>query len=45
MILALTRWSLADWYMLTLVGEDRPGIVAQVTRALFEAGGSLGRPP
>lgn len=42
MILALTRWSLADWYMLTLVGEDRPGIVAQVTRALFEAGGSLG---
>jgi glycine cleavage system transcriptional repressor len=28
--------------MLTLVGEDRPGIVAQVTRAVYEAGGSLG---
>ena len=33
---------LADWYMLTLVGEDRPGIVARVTQALYEAGGSLG---
>lgn len=33
---------MADWHMLTLVGEDRPGIVAQVTRAIFEAGGSLG---
>ncbi len=33
---------MADWQMLTLVGEDRPGIVAQVTRAIFEAGGSLG---
>ena len=28
--------------MLTLVGEDRPGIVARVTEALFEAGCSLG---
>jgi len=28
--------------MLTLVGEDRPGIVARVTQALFAAGGSLG---
>ena len=30
------------WYMLTLVGEDRPGIVAKVTAALFEVGGHLG---
>ena len=28
--------------MLTLVGADRPGIVARVTRAIFQAGGSLG---
>jgi glycine cleavage system transcriptional repressor len=28
--------------MLTLVGEDRPGIVAKVTRALFEASCTLG---
>ncbi|CAD7854704.1 MAG: Glycine cleavage system transcriptional antiactivator GcvR [Olavius algarvensis Gamma 1 endosymbiont] len=28
--------------MLTLVGVDRLGIVARVTRAIFEAGGSLG---
>lgn len=33
---------MADWSMLTLVGADRPGIVARVTRAIFEAGGSLG---
>lgn len=37
-----TRWTLADWNMLTLVGEDRPGIVAKVTRAVFLAGCSLG---
>lgn len=30
------------WYMLTLVGEDRPGIVAKVTHALFEGGCNLG---
>ncbi|MCG6863059.1 MAG: ACT domain-containing protein [Chromatiaceae bacterium] len=36
------RWILADWNMLTLVGVDRPGIVACVTRAIYEAGGSLG---
>ncbi|MGE0081257.1 MAG: glycine cleavage system protein R [Thiohalomonadaceae bacterium] len=30
------------WYMLTLVGKDRPGIVAKVSAALFEAGGDLG---
>jgi glycine cleavage system transcriptional repressor len=31
-----------NWYMLTLVGEDRPGIVAKVTAALFSAGCNLG---
>jgi len=30
------------WYMLTLVGKDRPGIVARVAHALFEGGGNLG---
>jgi len=30
------------WYMLTLVGKDRPGIVAKVTSALFDGGGNLG---
>lgn len=33
---------MAEWNMLTLVGEDRPGIVAQVTQAIYAAGGSLG---
>ncbi len=33
---------MANWYMLTLVGRDRPGIVARVTSALFEAGCNLG---
>ncbi len=32
----------SDWYMLTVVGEDRPGIVAQVTAALFAGGCNLG---
>lgn len=31
-----------NWYMLTLVGEDRPGIVAAVTRNLYGAGLNLG---
>jgi glycine cleavage system transcriptional repressor len=31
-----------NWYMLTLIGEDRPGIVAAVTRALFDRGMNLG---
>ena len=31
-----------NWFMLTLVGEDRPGIVAKVTAALFQAGCNLG---
>jgi glycine cleavage system transcriptional repressor len=30
------------WFMLTLVGKDRPGIVAQVTRALYEGESNLG---
>jgi len=37
-----TGWIFPDWNMLTLVGVDRPGIVARVTRAVFEAGGNLG---
>ena len=31
-----------DWQMLTLVGEDQPGIVAQVTEALYGGGFNLG---
>ncbi len=30
------------WYMLTLVGKDRSGIVAHVTHALYEGGCNLG---
>ncbi|MBL1277220.1 MAG: amino acid-binding protein [Ectothiorhodospiraceae bacterium] len=30
------------WYMLTLVGKDRTGIVAHVTQALFDGGCNLG---
>lgn len=30
------------WFMLTLVGEDRSGIVSKVTAALFAAGCNLG---
>jgi glycine cleavage system transcriptional repressor len=33
---------MASWTMLTLVGADRPGIVARVTRALYELGCNLG---
>lgn len=33
---------MSDWTMLTLVGADRPGIVARVTRALYGAGCNLG---
>jgi glycine cleavage system transcriptional repressor len=32
----------AKWYMLTLVGKDRPGLVAHVTHALYEGGCHLG---
>jgi len=31
-----------NWYMLTLVGKDQPGIVAGVTTALFDADCNLG---
>ena len=31
-----------DWYMLTLIGEDKPGIVAAVTKSLFDLGLNLG---
>lgn len=31
-----------NWLMLTLVGEDQPGIVAQVTDALYRGGCTLG---
>jgi len=30
------------WFMLTVVGQDRPGIVARVTAALFAGGCNLG---
>jgi glycine cleavage system transcriptional repressor len=30
------------WFMLTLVGKDRPGIVAHLTAALFDGGCNLG---
>ena len=30
------------WYMLTVVGQDRPGIVAHLTAALYESGCNLG---
>ena len=33
---------MSNWTMLTLVGADRPGIVARVTRALYRAGCNLG---
>jgi len=31
-----------NWYMLTLVGKDQPGIVARVTTTLFDADCNLG---
>ncbi len=31
-----------NWHMLTVVGEDRPGIVARLTHALYEGGCNLG---
>ena len=30
------------WYMLTLIGEDKPGMVAAITKALFDLGMNLG---
>ena len=32
----------SKWYMTTVVGKDQPGIVAALTRALFDAGCHLG---
>lgn len=34
--------TMRHWYLLTLVGEDRPGIVAGVTGALYAGGCNLG---
>jgi glycine cleavage system transcriptional repressor len=34
--------AMENWYMLTLVGSDRPGITAAVTQALFDNGMNLG---
>lgn len=33
---------MTHWYMLTLVGKDRPGIVARLSAALFDGGCNLG---
>jgi glycine cleavage system transcriptional repressor len=33
---------MSKWYMLTLTGEDQPGIVARVTQSLFERDMNLG---
>lgn len=33
---------MSDWYMLTLIGEDRPGIVAGISEALFQQNMNLG---
>jgi glycine cleavage system transcriptional repressor len=33
---------MTQWFMLTLVGKDQPGIVAKVTAALYQGGCNLG---
>jgi len=33
---------MSKWYMVTLIGKDRPGIVAHVSNALYEEGCNLG---
>ncbi len=33
---------MSNWYMLTLVGADKPGIVANITKTLYEADCNLG---
>lgn len=33
---------MAQWFMVTVVGEDRTGIVSHLTQALFEGGANLG---
>ena len=35
-------FEMKNWYMLTLVGSDRPGIVAHISAALYDAGCNLG---
>ena len=30
------------WYMMTVVGKDRPGIVAHLSAALYDGGCNLG---
>ena len=37
-----TSAKINKWYMVTLVGKDRPGIVAHVSSALYDSGGNLG---
>lgn len=32
----------SQWYMLTVVGKDQPGIVARISEALFDAGCNFG---
>ena len=34
--------NMSQWFMLTLVGKDQAGIVAQITTALYEQGCNLG---
>ncbi len=38
----MTKQGKPSWYMLTVVGRDRPGIVARLSHALFDAGCNLG---
>ncbi|MFQ5487489.1 MAG: glycine cleavage system protein R [Gammaproteobacteria bacterium] len=38
----MTKQAKQHWYMLTVVGQDRPGIVAHLTHALYEGGCNLG---
>jgi len=33
---------MSQWFMVTLVGKDQPGIVAKVTTVLYESGCNLG---
>lgn len=33
---------MAKWYMITVVGEDQPGMVGKVTQTLFKSGCNLG---
>ncbi len=38
----MTKQGKQHWYMLTVVGKDRPGIVAHLSHALYEGGCNLG---